>query len=154
MLKNLVQVKVQLCIEIHRPSANTSAFTASCIVALNRDRNCAYIYIMHTRFLSDAQYSDYNLIRGYPLLKEFCKGNTESGFNSIMLAVSSPFLTSFFSAVSVSGSNKCLYSTRVQRDFFHIPPMNFSCGVKSEPELRVISPQLSVHDTEHLLNRI
>jgi len=87
MLKNLVQVKVQLCIEIHWPSANTSAFTASCIVALNRDRNCAYIYIMHTRFLSDAQYSDYNLIRDYPLLKELCKGNTESGFKSIMLAV-------------------------------------------------------------------
>lgn len=76
MLKNLVQVKAEKHTLLS--SANTSAFTASCIVALSRNRTCAYI--KYRDFLSDAQYSDCNLIRGFhhPFLKEFCKSNTQS----------------------------------------------------------------------------
>lgn len=115
----------------------------------------------HTRFLSDAYYIDYKLIRNFPLLKKFCKSSMwglvltaqrwqsgDSNFTCLNLNLHldfgyiSPFLTSlFFSSRARAGQVLwyCCKSAGRGRGgevLRQTTRVNFSWEVKSEPELQ------------------
>lgn len=79
----------QICKEIHWWSAKTSAFTASYIIILERNKNSPSTSMVRTVFLSHAPYNNHKLIIDYLLWKKFPKSITQSGAEGAVVAVKS-----------------------------------------------------------------